>query len=176
MRSLSEIGADRYSDKGYAHRYWEVYDLLLHRHRLSAVRVLELGVYQGESMAVWTEAFPNAEIHGVDITAPPRTTGILHVGDAYSEGMLRELPDTFDVIVDDGPHILDSMLFTANRYTRRLAPGGTLVIEDVPDQSWLPRLAAVVPEPLQRFVCAVDRRMIPLVTDDSLLFVVASWT
>lgn len=174
VRSLIEIGRDHYTDKGFNHRYWELYDLLLARHRLTARTVLEIGVYQGQSMEVWREAFPNAELHGVDVK-PVASAGRLHVGNAYTDFMLADLPDSFDVIVDDGPHTLDSMQFVAERYAERLTEGGTLVIEDVQQRWWIPLIAGRLPKRLRDHSFVVDRTTVPGVPSDSVLFVVENW-
>jgi hypothetical protein len=173
MRPIPEIASDyTLTDKGYAHRYWELYDLLFARRR-DAETVLELGVYHGASLDVWREVFPTAEIHGVDIK-PVATGAVLHVGDAYTEEMVDELPDC-DVIIDDGPHTLESQLFVASHYTRKLKSGGILIIEDIQRKAWIPQLVASLPERLREKSFVLDRTTVPYVTQDSVLLVVDAW-
>lgn len=170
-----DLGARTGSDKGTTHRYWEVYDVHLGRLRDSARRVLEIGTLHGESLRVWLEAFPNAEVVGMDVAPNPvrheRLTFVL--GDAYTPEAVRGWGDSFDVIIDDGPHTLESMLFVARHWSPRLSPGGVLVIEDIPDVSWVPKIAEAVPDHLRRFCWAVDRRWLPgLPQTDDVLFVI----
>jgi predicted O-methyltransferase YrrM len=175
MSSLVEIGGRHGSDKGTAHRYWQVYDILLARLRDSAVRVLEIGTLAGESLKVWGEYFPNAHIHGADIQTNDVEFDRLsfYLGDAYTSDALESLGDGFDVIIDDGPHTLESMCFVARYWSRRLAPGGVLVIEDIPNAAWVPQIARWVPGHLQEFMFAVDRRMVPgCKHGDDVLFVI----
>ena len=173
--SFVELGARTGSDKGTTHRYWEVYDAHLGRLRESARRVLEIGTLRGESLKVWLEAFPNAEVVGMDVdTNPVRHDRLTFVqGDAYTVEAVQGWGDSFDVIIDDGPHTLESMVFVAAHWSHRLAPGGVLVIEDIPDVSWVPKIAAAVPDHLHRFMWAIDRRMVPgLRQSDDVLFVI----
>lgn len=146
----------------------EVYDLLL----ATPGRLLELGVHQGASLALWATAFPDCDVHGVDIKDVAVDDATVWVGDAYTSGMIADLPGPFDVIVDDGPHTFESMLFVAAHYTDLLSASGVLVIEDIPDPQWIPLIAAAVPDGLKQGMFAVDRRHVPGAAPDSLMFVV----
>ena len=42
----------------------------------------------------------------------------------------------FDFIIDDGPHTLESMIFTLIHYSKLLTPTGILIIEDIPSIDW----------------------------------------
>lgn len=160
--------AERFAtDKG-RHGYLEIYDLLLG----TPDRLLELGVHRGASLALWMATFPGCDVHGVDIKKVTVDGATVHVGDAYTPEMVADLPGPFDVIVDDGPHTLDSMLFVAANYTGLLSDGGVLAIEDIPDPDWVPEIAGVIPDDMRRGTFAVDRRHIPGAAADSLMFVV----
>lgn len=169
---LTELAYRFDTDKGRRHGYLEVYDLLFE----DPSRLLELGVLRGASLALWAAAFPGCDVHGVDIKDVTVDDATVWVGDAYTPGMVDALPGPFDVIVDDGPHTLRSMLFVAAHYTDLLSAGGLLVIEDIPDPDWVPRIAAAVPDSSKRGMFAVDRRHVPGVAADSLMFVVKTQT
>jgi hypothetical protein len=47
------------------------------------------------------------------------------------------ITNKFDVILDDGPHTLDSMKATIRLYLPKLKPDGILIIEDVQKYEWL---------------------------------------
>lgn len=167
--TLSRLTTGKFkTDKGHRHGYLEVYDVLLE----SPERLLELGIHRGASLALWMAAFPDCDIHGVDIedvTAPGATVWI---GDAYTPQMVADLPGLFDVIIDDGPHTLESMVFVAEHYTDLLSAEGLLVIEDIPDPDWVPVIAAAVPDGLKPGMFVIDRRPAPGTASDSLMFVV----
>ncbi|HEY3484316.1 MAG TPA: class I SAM-dependent methyltransferase [Ilumatobacteraceae bacterium] len=172
MRSFAAIFTANDTDKQSRHNYGPVYDLLLGRHR-TARRVLELGVDRGGSLRAWLEAFPDAAVCGVD-NRPVDMETVQRVtvleADAYDPEFVKTVPGGWDVIVDDGPHSLPSMRFVAAHYTPRLAPGGTLIIEDVPVASWLPKIAASVDRRFRSWAFGVERTF--CAATDSRLFVV----
>lgn len=178
VESFVDIGARHNSDKGTYHRYYEVYDSLLTRHRKAGVRVLELGVYTGESMKVWVEAFPAAWIYGIDAHVHPDLElsehWTFHQDDAYIERTLAWAAERgpFDVIIDDGPHLWVPQMFVCEHYSKLLAPRGTLIIEDIGIPAWVPSLVTFLPEELKRFAIGVDRRIVPGAFGEDLMLVV----
>lgn len=164
------------TDKTTVHSYGEFYDGALEPCRGRPIRLLEIGVDRGGSLRLWDAYFEGqADIVGVDIDlsrleATAEWSACFARGDAYTAEMAGSLGD-FDVIIDDGPHTLRSQLDLIRLYTPRLKPGGLMVIEDVQDPAWLPRLDAMVPgtHPRQAF----DFRHIKGRYDD-LLFVIGT--
>lgn len=175
-RSLSELAQGLCTDKGTVHSYLEVYDALFAPRRESAARVLEVGVYEGGSIRLWHDYFPAAEVTGLDVSLDANKTDLalprvrLLTGDAYDHATLARLADRrYDVIVDDGPHTLASMLFVARNYTGLLAPGGVLVIEDVQDAGWVPAIVDAFPSYARGSVRVADRRGVKGRYDDLLV-------
>jgi cephalosporin hydroxylase len=172
VRTFAEIFATNDTDKQSRHGYGDTYDRLLGRHRTTARKILELGVDRGGSLMAWLEAFPDADVCGVDIrpveVSAPRLSVI--EADAYDPRFAQSVPCGWDVIVDDGPHTLPSMLAVAALYTPKLAPGGTLIIEDVPAPLWLPKLAKKLPANYRARAFSVDLSFSG--ASDSRLFVV----
>jgi hypothetical protein len=114
MRTLQEIYLDYsfeegHGDKGTAHTYIEVYDKLLTPYR-NNVNFLEVGVSHGESIQMWSEFFNDSTIFGIDIT---------------SKDIM------FDVLIDDGSHLLYHQINTFNIFKSRMKEGGIFIIEDV---------------------------------------------
>lgn len=132
------------TDKNSIHSYFQVYDPLLAPLRDAAKNVLEVGVERGGSILLWHEAFPNAIIHGVDIRkgipSPLQDLDrmILYMNqDAYDLGFVEKLASKkYDLIVDDGPHTLESMIFFVQHYVPLLSDIGVLVVEDIPELDW----------------------------------------
>jgi hypothetical protein len=173
---IHEMAAKTRTDKGTVHTYLDVYAALFGARRFAVRDVLEVGVYLGGSMDLWERFFPNARLLGMDITLanlkhtpdPERTT--LMVKDAYTASAMAELSSRrFDIIIDDGPHTLESMLFAAQHFPGLLAEGGVLVIEDVASPEWVPRIKDAFPEHLRHRVEVVDRRAIKGRFDDLLV-------
>lgn len=160
------------TDKDTDHSYLEVYELLLARRR-DAQRVLEIGVLGGGSLLLWRAYFPAARIVGVDCRPCVSKVDRISVitGDAYAQPMVDALRKhgPFDVIIDDGSHRLDDMAYVAREYTQLLAPGGLLVLEDVQDPEWVPRLVDAFPAELRPRVHVIDRRHVKGRYDDLLV-------
>lgn len=164
-----------HTDKHTVHSYAQVYDELFSR-RLDIKSLLEIGIFKGGSIQVWSELFPNAAIYGIDtdfskIQIPQFSANVkLIKGDAYDSKVHTKLPP-FDVIIDDGPHTLHSQKQCLQLYLSKLNPGGLLVIEDVVEMSWVPRLQDCVPAHLHKHIIVKDLRHIKGRHDD-ILFIV----
>ena len=176
---LSDYGHN--TDKSYGHQYLHLYEGLCEPLRDRARKVLEIGVLDGASLIMWQQYFTNAHIFGIDVSpAPPALAGIediTHIrADAYNDTTVSEIQKLgpFDLILDDGPHSLESQLAAATKYAPLVARGGLLIIEDIPNPDWVPKIANAIPEELQQFTYAIDRRWIPGKGDtinDEIIFI-----
>jgi hypothetical protein len=116
-----------------------VYEELLGPLRREAFTLLEMGVWKGDSLAMWRDAFPHASIVGIDLDPPELDLGPrVHVitgnqSDVELLGLVRaeHAPGGFDVIIDDASHIgsLSAKSLKA-LYPQHLKPGGLYIIED----------------------------------------------
>jgi predicted O-methyltransferase YrrM len=138
-----------YTDKNSIHSYLPVYEQLLQPFitNKTAFNMLEIGIQRGGSILAWCKAFPNASVIGVDcqktvsINLPNFKECITN---AYTEEFLELIPaNSQDFIVEDGSHAYQDMLFACRHYPSLLKKGGVLVIEDVPDVNWLPKMRAL---------------------------------
>lgn len=125
-------------EPGKGHLYGNAYDDLFSGfNKAAALRILEIGVQKGGSLLAWKECFSNAEITGVDIVdVRERKYVSSSVGFVLSDIKapgLRErfVPNGLDIIIDDGSHYIEDVLFVVKNYLDVLNPGGMLVIEDV---------------------------------------------
>lgn len=170
---LVEFAAAYDTDKGTTHRYFELYATLLGRHQHTALRVLEIGVLRGGSLALWRDWFTSAEVHGIDPVGARVEDCAVHRLDAYDDETVDALPGPWDVIIDDGPHTVESQAFAAEKWSQQLAVGGTLVIEDIAPDTDVAAVVHCIPDHLRRFASVVDRRLVPGVRfDDDLLVVI----
>lgn len=166
------------TDKNTLHSYLPAYQVLFGPLRDAARHVLEIGIHRGGSIRMWHDFFPNALITGVDVDArasanvpdSPRVRVV--IGDAYSDAALQALSScAYDILIDDGPHTLESQCYFAREYARFLAPGGVLVIEDVQNMDWIPALHTALPEHLRPHARTIDLRGVKGRYDD-ILFIV----
>jgi predicted O-methyltransferase YrrM len=115
---------------------------------LNPTVVVELGVFQGVSMAMWCELFPEATVVGLDLDferysenlpnlrdrgAFRVNSPVLHEWDAYGDDVeyVRDLGG-LDLFVDDGPHTKDAIENVVRMVGPLMNPGGVYVIEDYP--------------------------------------------
>ena len=112
-------------------------------------RLLEIGIYNGASLLLWKNYFPNADIIGLDINHCPavdnqeRITAIYE--NAYTQETVAKLSsESFDIIIDDGPHSFESMQFFLINYLPLVKSGGILILEDIVDISWTPKLLELI--------------------------------
>ena len=129
-----KYGTDKVKD--IRHDYTPFYHTLLKDRQIK--RVLEVGVFRGNSLRMWAEYFPEAEVWGLDNYQPFLfNEGRIHCmycdqGDAASlRGVKEMLGGTFDLIVDDGSHLPQHQVLTAQELLPLLAPSGVYIIEDV---------------------------------------------
>jgi hypothetical protein len=61
-------------------------------------------------------------------------------------------------MLDDGPHILESMKKFIKLYSQLMTDDGILIIEDVQDLEWIDILKNETPEHLKQFVKVYDLR------------------
>ncbi len=119
--------------------YLPIYEELLAPLRSTEFSMLELGVWKGDSLTMWRDAFPGATIVGVDLNPPqldlgPRVRVI--TGDQSDAGLLARVraehaPEGFALIIDDASHIGEvSARSLQALYREHLRPGGLYVIED----------------------------------------------
>lgn len=128
------------TDKYFTHNYTRYYDVHLHSIRKRVKKVLELGLLNGASLALWRDYFPRAELFGVDIE-PERwkkfagnlPNSKIMVGSETDPAFMRTVATAgpFDLIVDDASHdpLLQRQAFKA--LWPAVRQYGYYVIEDV---------------------------------------------
>lgn len=128
------------------HHYFEIY----HRH-FAAFRgrspvVMEIGVFHGGSLQMWSRYFgPGARIIGVDIDPrclafeelPGVSVVIGDQGDRAFLGSLRERFPRIDILIDDGGHTMEQQIATFEELYPHIQPEGIYLCEDL-HTSYLP--------------------------------------
>jgi hypothetical protein len=137
------------TDKGYHHHYYTFYADLLERYRTKRVRLLEIGVEGGRSMALWQDYFPNAELiagigYGDLFSLDTSCSGSVrcYSGDqsnlTFLNELVRDSGGLFDVILDDGSHHPHHQYVSFQRLMRgdALRSNGVYIVEDVETSYW----------------------------------------
>jgi hypothetical protein len=169
--SLEQLVDNLRTDKNTVHSYLPLYQTLLERKKETAKNVLEVGIYHGGSIKLWSDFFTNATVYGLDIMNNTLVwEGIqnndkikLYTSyDAYNDETFIDnflnKGDLFDFLLDDGPHSLDSMKKFIKLYSQIMTDDGILIIEDVQSFDWIEILKNEVPEHLQKYIKVYDLR------------------
>lgn len=126
------------TDKGSIHSYINgYYNLEFSPKRTEDISIMEIGLWRGGSMFLWSNFFTRAKIYGVDIleidssSLDPNRVKLFNF-DAYSIENVQLFEDNFfDYIIDDGPHTIQSQMDCVNLWLTKLKPGGKMIIEDI---------------------------------------------
>jgi hypothetical protein len=136
---------DKYDcDKGRKHNYEKVYEQFFEPLKDKEISILEVGIWKGQSLQVFKDYFPNAQIYGIDIfvRTMPEEIDILTNDNVHWAVMdstnpncgskLSKIWDTkFDIIIDDGLHEPEAQAQTLKTLWPLLKPNGSYFVEDI---------------------------------------------
>lgn len=143
-RNRSHSGGDA-SKHGYTKVY---YDKLNHLSD-SPINLLEIGIFQGKGLAMWSDFFPKGNIYGMDISVKEfnlSKPNLIEKYNAFSNNNIKEIFEgdstifhksfldilpKLDIIIDDGLHRAKPQYDTFLQFFPKLISGGYYVIEDV---------------------------------------------
>ena len=142
MGRLTDIANRQETDKGTEHfekhGYTEIYDQYIPE--TGKYKLLEIGIYHGDSLRMWEEYNPELEIHALDIDEninrwiqQPNPYHI-YIGDQTDASMIDEIGKNggpFDFIIDDGSHVGQHITASFKMLWQHLKPGGYYFIEDL---------------------------------------------
>lgn len=139
---------------GYIH---EFYNDIFSDLKDQNLKILEIGIHNGDSIRIWSDFFVNSEITCIDIVENDLAKDLKNknnvnciYADAYDEVILEKLKNQkFDIIIDDGPHTFDSFIFFIDFYFQLLNPNGYFILEDIVDTSWSNILLEKIPNNLE---------------------------
>lgn len=129
---------------GKIDHFFDDYEVYLQGFRNRPVRLLEIGVHGGGSLELWQRYLgPQAEIHGIDIDpaardrAPPGCQ--VHIGSQADAPFLQRIlveQGPFDILIDDGSHLMPHQIATFEVAYPLLGPGGLYICEDAFTSYW----------------------------------------
>jgi predicted O-methyltransferase YrrM len=122
---------DKGGDKGTQHSYISIYGEQIPP---SAKSILEIGVYKGQSLAMWQQYLIDATVIGLDVNVDQVTHSVdARLCDATDPTQVNKaLGDhTFDYIIDDGSHKVHDQIASLKLLWDRVNPGGAYFIEDI---------------------------------------------
>lgn len=134
------VAADGYSSRPpQGHGYSIFYQHYFEAMRDLPIRLLEIGVLDGRSLASWADYFPKAKLYGLDIDPDcarfqGERTHIFTGGQtdpALLARVRKEVPEGFDIIIDDGSHYVDHVIASFGELFPHLRANGIYVVEDL---------------------------------------------
>jgi hypothetical protein len=135
LNELSKLAIKYGTDKFQRHRYTEIYFEIFGHLKDEKIKLLELGILNGDSLRMWREWFTNAEITGIDHK-------IEHINEIENVKIIKSNTQTinickdlnyeqFDIIIDDADHHPYQQLLTLWNTWPLLKEGGLYIIEDI---------------------------------------------
>ena len=144
METLRQISDRQECDKSdnmhtfYGESYPHVYERYFSTIRDKKINLLELGVWQGKSLRMWREYFPNAKIVGVDINPSALChmtlecdVRIISQDDSEELSQLSTGYGGWDVVIDDASHLNHLTKKSFDILWKFVKSGGLYIIEDL---------------------------------------------
>ena len=119
--------------------YFDIYHRHLERFRGRPVNIVEIGIYSGGSLQMWTDYFgPGCHVFGVDIEPACRVyerhNVTVFIGDQadpeFWQEFVRSVPP-IDIVIDDGGHLGHQQIATLKGLLPHMRAGGVFICEDL---------------------------------------------
>ncbi|MGU3341604.1 hypothetical protein ACLBXJ_26705 [Methylobacterium mesophilicum] len=149
LDEMTRLAIRHGTDKYGTHLYAPIYDQIFSKIRNEELRILEIGIggygnkfAGGLGLAMLAEYFPNSSICGLDIEekhikSHPRIRTVKgSQADLASLDSLMTSDGPFDIIIDDGSHIVDHVTATFRHLYPRMSETGVYLVEDTQTSFW----------------------------------------
>jgi SAM-dependent methyltransferase len=141
LQSFNSVFNTYNTDKNsFFHNYSRQYSDLLSKFRDKPIKILEIGVNNGDSIKIWKALFKNyTTILGIDINpnciqyANVNENIFVEIGNSTSVDLFDKVKATygsFDIIIDDGSHINTDVIKNFELYLNILNDDGIYIVED----------------------------------------------
>jgi hypothetical protein len=170
LNTVDYIGTDKNTTHAYVEHFYEE---AFKKYQDKNISLLEIGINSGGSLYLWGKYFYNGNILGIDIEDNIKEkwkvlNNVKHlIKDAYDLNTIKDLPK-FDIIIDDGPHTLESQIWFIENYLTKMMPNGLLVIEDIQDIAHIEVLKQHTPKEYLSNAKSIDLRSYKNRYDDIL--------
>ena len=135
MKKLTEIGQKYGTDKATYHSFTEVYDDIFAQYQ--SPRILEIGVAEYKSIAMYLEYFKSPYIVAMDIE---NKSHYVNKQWRFVQGDQTQIDDSrkcvqgedfFDIVVEDGGHTMKQQQVTFGYLIDYIKTGGYYILEDL---------------------------------------------
>jgi hypothetical protein len=134
--NLHELGMKHKTDKAYDHQFLDGYDNFFTECNIEVKTLIEVGIFDGNSLRMWRDYFPEAMIYGIDFE-PRRLIYENKIksffGDQSKVNTISDIVKKFDcdVFIDDGSHFIDHQINTFNEIWPLLKKEAIYIMEDL---------------------------------------------
>lgn len=119
------------------HGYMEIYSPIFEGLK-DITKVLEIGIYQGESLKLLSYFFKKSIIHGIDVSDCKHLNSDMIKTHIYNQENVEDLQEfiskvggDFDLIIDDGGHTMKQQQVSFGVLFKELKNNGVYIIEDL---------------------------------------------
>ncbi len=126
------------SNEVLGHGFAKYYEKKLAKLKYDSINILEIGTWEGASAAAFNKFFSNSMIYGLDKTFKFKYKSKrirFNFCDINNKDDLKKFSshfkkNFFNIIIDDGSHILTEMISSLKFFFTYLEPGGHFIVED----------------------------------------------
>lgn len=124
--------------------YFDIYEKYFSNYVGKEINMLEIGISQGGSLQLWKKYFGGkANIYAIDINPECKKLEEekikIFIGSqsdsSFLQQVVKEVPD-FDIIIDDGGHIMKQQIISFENLYLKLKEGGIYLVEDTHTSYW----------------------------------------
>lgn len=138
--SLDDIAKYHGTDKSSeTHNYCKKYQKYFPYNRYDSLKILEIGIWEGESLRMWKDYYSNSTIIGIDINKDclihknENQKIFVEIGSQNDKSFLEYIMNKwgpFDLIIDDGSHMNSDVIFSFINLFDSVKNHGIYVVED----------------------------------------------
>lgn len=152
--TLHEVGLKYGTDKAVDHNFLNAYEGFFDACNFEPKTIVEVGIWRGESLRMWSEYFPVANIIGLDINknlffSTEKITCTF--ADQSNVATITPFAAIADLFVDDGSHQWSHQIKTFEAVWPLLSTGSIYIMEDL-HTSNMPSYKDCNTQPL-KFIC-----------------------
>ena len=169
-----KYGSDKASDwngKNLGHGYTKFYYKHLNKLKNKKINILEIGSYAGASAAAFSKFFPKAKIYCLDINISNfkyyskniNVYGLDATKTNSAKKFIKKISKKnrgikFDIIIDDGSHILGDILKSFRFFFKFLNKNAYYVIEDFKHPNFLKHLNTPGEPKIDKLIQSIKKR------------------
>lgn len=146
MNTLDNLAKSLGTDKSSEiHNYCIKYEKYLPFNRYDKLNIMEIGVLNGKSLKTWREYYYQSKIIGIDINPDckqydDRDNNVyVEIGSQFDSEFLTQIKtqyNPFDMILDDGSHMNEHVIYSFEHLFESVKSGGVYAIEDIGTSYW----------------------------------------